>query len=202
MKVVTPSRLLWLLALALPGLAWAEADITTGSGTLSATARLDFRIIVPKVLYFAVGTGSSSGVDNTNIDLVTFDYSTNPGDLGGGSSAVAGAITGNVVSVRALGNNGQITVSATTSGALGNGSGDTISWTEITAASDNADLPHPTIPTTGTGSSSNITISSGTKITTRSASWTYSYANSAMLPAGTYGTSSNNGRVTYTASMP
>ena len=53
---------------------------------------------------------------------------------------------------------------------------------------------------TGAGAASNVTLSSGTKITDRTANWTFSYANSAVVAPGTYGTT--NGRVTYTASMP
>jgi hypothetical protein len=63
-------------------------------------------------------------------------------------------------------------------------------------------LPSPTIPATGTGTGVNVTLSSGTKVTDQSATWTFSYANAAVVPAGTYGATGNSGRVTYTATMP
>jgi hypothetical protein len=39
-------------------------------------------------------------------------------------------------------------------------------------------------------------------VTNRTAVWTYSYLNTTVPSAGTYGTSAKGGRVTYTASMP
>ena len=184
------------LALAAPLLASAESQLITGAG--SAVARLDFRVVVPRVLFLGVGTGAGGLTNNTTIDTVTFDYTSNPAAVGTG--AAAGAITGNVVPVRVVGNNGQVSLTAATTGALTNGTADTIPWSEITATSSLPALPSPVIPATGTGAGSNVTLSSGTKITDRSANWTFSYANNAVVAPGTYGTT--NGRVTYTASMP
>lgn len=199
MKKATLIKLAAALAVATPLMASAESQLVTGAG--SATARLDFRVIVPRVLFLGVGTGAAGLATNATIDLVTFDYTTNPAAVGTG--AAAGAITGNVVPVRVLGNNGQVSLTAATTGALSNGSGDTIAWSEITATTNLAALPSPVIPATGTGAASNVTLSSGTKITDRSANWTFSYANSAVVAPGTYGaTVANNGRVTYTAAMP
>ena len=184
------------LALAAPLLASAESQLVIGTG--SATADLNFRVVVPRVLFLGVGTGAAGLATNTTEDTVTFDYTTNAAALGTG--AAAGVITGNVVPVRVVGNNGQITLSATTTGALTNGTTDTIAWSEITSTSSVAALPSPVIPLTGVGATSNVTLSSGTKVTDRSANWTFSYANSAVVAPGTYGTT--NGRVTYTAAMP
>jgi hypothetical protein len=187
------------LAMATPFLASAESQLVVG-GTGGATARLDFQVIVPRVLFLGVGTGAAGLATNTTIDTVTFDYTSNPAAVGGGAAAVAGTITGNVVPVRVLGNNGQIVLTAATTGALTNATADTIPWTQITAVSSLAALPSPAIPLTGTGAGSNVTLSSGTRVTDRSANWTFSYANAAVVAPGTYGTT--NGRVTYTASMP
>lgn len=186
------------LAMAAPLLASAESQLTIGTG--SANARLDFRVVVPRVLFLGVGTGAAAATpaNNTTVDTVTFDYSGNPAALGTG--AAANAITGNVVPVRVIGNNGQITLTANTTGALTNATADTIPWSEISASSSLAALPSPVIPNTGAGAASNVTLSSGTKITDRSANWTFSYANSTVVAPGTYGTT--NGRVTYTAAMP
>lgn len=184
------------LALATPLLASAESQLITGAG--SAVARLDFRVVVPRVLFLGVGTGAGGLANNTTIDTVNFDYTSNPAAVGTG--AAAGAITGNVVPVRVVGNNGQVSLTAATTGALTNATADTIPWSEITATSSLAALPSPVIPATGTGAGSNVTLSSGTKITDRTADWTFSYANTAVVAPGTYGTT--NGRVTYTASMP
>jgi hypothetical protein len=189
------------LALATPLLASAESQLVNGAG--SATARLDFRVIIPRVLFLGVGAGSATLANNPGIDLVSFDYTNNPSDVGGGVTAPALLTSGAVVPVRVVGNNGVITLSASTVGALSNGAGDTIPWTQISATSALAALPSPTIPASGTGAGSAVTVSSGTKITDRSTNWTFSYANAAVVPAGTYGaTVANNSRVTYTASMP
>ena len=186
------------LALTSPLLASAESQLVVG-GSSAATARLDFRVIVPRVLFLGVGTGAGGVVNNTTVDTVTFDYTTNAAAVGTG--AAAAVISGAVVPVRVIGNNGQITLTATTTGALTNGTSDTIQWSEISAVSSlPLTLPSPIIPNSGVGTSSNVTLSSGTKITDRSANWTFSYANAAVVAPGTYGTT--NGRVTYTASMP
>ncbi|MBD3893143.1 hypothetical protein [Hydrogenophaga sp.] len=190
-----------IAALAAPMLVSAESQLVVGAG--SATARLDFRIIIPRVLFLGVGTGAATLGNNATIDMVTFDYSTNPAALGTG--AAAAVITGNVVPVRVLGNNGQITLSASTTGALVNVDTPayTIPWSEISATSSLAQLPSPVIPLTGPGAASNVVLSSGTRITDRSANWTFAFANTALLPPGIYGaTAANNGRITYTAAMP
>lgn len=181
------------VALATPLLASAESQLVTGAG--AASARLDFRVTIPRVLFLAVGTGATGLANNTTIDTVTFDYTTNPAALGTG--AAAGAITGNIVPVRVLGNNGVIALASTNTGALTNATGDTIPWSEITATSSDATNFASPAPT---GASVNLGLSSGTRVTSRTANWTFSYANLATVPPGTYGTT--NGRVTYTATMP
>lgn len=182
------------VALATPLLASAESQLTVGTG--AAAARLDFRVVIPRVLFLAVGTGATGLAANATVDTVTFDYTTNPAALGTG--AAAGAITGNVVPVRVLGNNGVIALASTNTGALTNATGDTIAWSEITAVSSDATNFASPAPS---GASVNLGLSGGTKVTSRSASWTFSYANTAAVPPGTYGTATN-GRVTYTATMP
>jgi hypothetical protein len=200
------SKLFLALVLTVPGFASAESDVTTGAGTpITASARLDFRIIVPKLLYLKVGTGSTAPyADNATVDLVSFNYTTNPGDLGGGAGAPAGAITGNPVAVQVVGNNGTVTLTSTTAGALSNGSGDSISFTELSATTSNALLPHPgPFVDGGTSAGTALTPNIGTKVTNLTANWTYAYANTNVVPPGTYGgVNTNNSRVTYTASMP
>ncbi len=64
-------------------------------------------------------------------------------------------------------------------------------------------MPSPVIPLTGPGAASNVVLSSGTRITDRSANWTFAFANTALFPPGTYGaTVAGNSRITYTAAMP
>lgn len=181
------------LALAAPLLASAESQLVIGAGT--ASADLNFRVVVPRVLFLAVGTGAAGLATNTAVDTVTFDYTSNPTAVGTG--AAAGAITGNVVPVKVLGNNGVIALTSTNSGALTNATGDTIPWSQISAtSSDTTNFASPA----PSGAAVNLGLSSGTKITSRTANWTFSYANAAVVAPGTYGVT--NGQVTYTASMP
>lgn len=175
-------------SLAVPMLASAESQLTIGAGT--AAARLNFEVVIPRILFLAVGTGNATLGTDTTVDEVVFDYSTNPTAVGTG--AAAGAITGNAVPVRVLGNNGEIDITAGGSGSgLSNGAGDVIPWTEITATSSEATFPVPAV-----GATASPTLN-GTRLTDRTATWTYSFANSAIVAPGTY-----TGTVTYTASMP
>ena len=90
-------------------------------------------------------------------------------------------------------------------GALSDGNGDTIPFTEITTAAttltSGTALPAPVLTN---GTSSNVVLTApATKLIVQDAKWTYKFANSANVPAGTYGgVNVNNGRVVYTATMP
>ncbi|KRC10441.1 hypothetical protein ASE11_20705 [Hydrogenophaga sp. Root209] len=179
------------LALATPLLASAESQLVVGAG--SATARLDVRVIIPRVLFLAVGTGEAGTTTDSTIDTLTFDLTPTPGSVGSGTPTA-----GQNVNVRVRGNNGQVALTAATTGALTNATADTIPWSEIAVSSDLPALPSPVIPLTGTGAGSNVTLNTG-KVTDRAAVWTYAYRNTAVVAPGTYAT---NGRVTYTASMP
>lgn len=202
-----PSRLLAAaLVAALPFAAHAESTFVSGPG--SASARLDFRITVPRVLFLQVGTGTAFA-NNTTIDLIDFAPTAAQVAAGGPVAATAGSgDQGNgAVSARVFGNNGAITLTSTTLGALSNGAGDTISYGQINtavtalAAVGGTPLPHPTLVDGGTGTQT-IAPASG-KVVNRGATWTYSYANSSAAAPGTYGgVNVNNGRVTYTAAMP
>jgi len=189
---------------------------TTGSTSPAVNAKLDFKIVVPKVLFLQVGTGSSMA-DNTTVDMVTF---TVPASGIGNSTAVAGTggnLSGGAVTVRVLGNTGNVTLTNATTGQLSNGvSGDpTVPWTEITVTPgalattttdyDNSAIPHPPFNNGATGgtSATPTTLTASGGLVRREGSWTFAYANTAVMPAGTYGdTVANKGRVTYTATAP
>lgn len=185
------------IALATPMLSMAESQLVVGA-TGSATARLAFQVVIPRVLFLGVGTGSTTLANNTTVDRVTFDYTANPQAVGTGA---AGTVSGNIVPVRVVGNNGTVALTAGVTGTLANAAGDTIPWTQITATTSVTELPSPAIPLTGTSAAANVTPTSGTKVTDRSANWTFSYANAAVVPPGTYG-GTNGAQVTYTAAMP
>lgn len=183
----------------------AESNLQTGGGALTGTARLDFRVTVPKVLFLQVGTGTSMAT-NTTVNLI--DFTVPAANVGDGSAIAATAASGDlgngVVTAKVIGNNGNVTLSSTTVGALGNGSGDTISFSQISASA--AVLTSATAlaaPTLADGATTNTTVPATAKIVNRDARWTFSYLNAALVPPGTYGgVNVNNSRVTYTASMP
>lgn len=199
------------LALAALGLtaatAQAESNFQTGTGALTATARLDFQITIPKILYVRVGTGTAMAT-NPAIDLITFTVPA--ANIGNGTAVAATATSGDLgngtVTAQVVGNNGAITFSSTTTGPLNNGSGDTISYGQIaTAVATNTSataLPSPALAD-GTTTSVALTPNIGTKVTNLDAKWTYAYKNQAIVPPGTYGgVNTNGGRVSYTAAMP
>jgi hypothetical protein len=203
--------LLGAATLTLPLMAFAESNVQTGAATNApgATAHVDFSIVIPKILYLRVGTGSayaSGTLASVNtIDLITFTPAA--GTVGNGT-AVAGTggdLTGGVETAAIVSNSGNVTLNATATGALSDGNGDTIPFTQITTAattlSSVTQLPAPVL---SNGTSSNVVLTApATKLIVQDAKWTYSYANAANVPAGTYGgVGVNNSRVVYTATMP
>jgi hypothetical protein len=188
------------LALGIPLLASAESTFNTGAGTpLTATAKVDFTIIIPKFISLRVGQAGAG------IDSIVFTVpAASVGAGGAGIAGTGGDLTGGVVTAKVTGNNGQVTLTSTATGALSNGT-DTIPFSEITTATavltSATALPAPVL--TNGVSAGVLAALTGTKITNQDARWTYNYANSAVVASGTYGgVGVNNGRVTYTASMP
>ena len=120
---------------ALPQSALANSTFVTGAATpLTASANLDFTIIVPKFLYIRVGTGTNFATLAT-IDNIIF---TVPAANIGNGTAVAGVggdLTAGQVTARVIGNNGVISFSSTTLGPLNDGAaGDTISYAQLGVA--------------------------------------------------------------------
>jgi hypothetical protein len=198
-------------ALMLPLMTFAESNVQTGAATAApgATAHVDFTIVIPKVLYLRVGAGSAystGALSSVNtIDLITFTPAA--GTVGNGTpvAGTGGDLTGGVETAAIVSNSGNVTLNATAGGALSDGNGDTIPFTQITTAAttltSGTALPAPVLTN---GTSSNVVLTApATKLIVQDAKWTYSFANAASVPAGTYGgVNVNNGRVVYTATMP
>ena len=193
-------------AAALPSVAHAESKFVTGtSSPLTASANLDFTITIPKFVYVRIGTGSSMA-NHTTIDNLT--YTVPAANVGDGSSitGTGGDLTAGQVTARVIGNNGTIAFSSQTAGALSNGAGDTISWSQMDVAvatnTSATALSHPSLAD-GSTTSINLAPTSGTKVTNLDAKWTFTYKNQNVVAAGTYGgVNTNNGRVIYAVSMP
>ena len=186
MKTVRSIRGLALTGVAALGLiamtpALADSDFQTGNGALTASADLQFRVIVPKFIDFRVGSAGNT-VDNV-------DFTVNVNDIGSGTD-VARDGGGNPIAVTLKSNAGNITLGATGPANLSNGT-DSIAWTEIKGVSSAGAL----LPVPAVGGSATLTASAG--VIDRTANWTFAYDNTNLVGAGTY-----TGTVTYTASAP
>jgi hypothetical protein len=202
-------------ALLSPMLSHAESAVNTTAivGTV-ASAKLNLSVVIPSVLYLAVGTNTAFAA-NASIDNVSFTVpATNIGDstvvAGVGGDQAAGAVTVRVFS-NVGGTTGNVSLNSTTTGQMNDGAGNTIPWTQIGVASaalaattpgfTNAAITHPTFNNAVAGGAGTATtLTAVGKIVRQEGKWTYTYANSAAYPAGTYGgTLAKNGQVTYTA---
>jgi hypothetical protein len=202
-------------AAAVPMLCNAESNFQTGTTGLTATAHVDFAITIPKFLFLRVGsgTGTYAGGFATSAtpDLITWNV---PAASVGNNTALAG--TGGDPAVGAAGaemavvvaNNGNVNLSAQTTGPLNDGAGDTISYGQIktTTAPITSATPIPALTLTDGGAGTSTTLTAVNKIVQMDAKWTYTYLNTTVPAAGTYGGGGTGntgaGRVTYTATVP
>jgi hypothetical protein len=140
---------------------------------------------------------SFTTANNGTIDLVQFTVA--PTVLGTGT-AVAAA---NTVTARVISSVGAVSLAARTTGPLSNGT-QSISFSQVSAAAavltSPVALPHPVL---GDNVTNTVAIAAANGVVNRDATWSFSYANTAVVQSGTYGgVNANNGRVTYTASTP
>ena len=217
--IAQDSRKYWLAAGVLAagiiitaGTARAESVFSTAAGPTTANARLDFQIVIPRFLFLQVGTGTALATNGT-INVLTFTVpAASIGTGGAGIGSTGGDINaGASVTAKVLGNNftgGAVSFTATTTGALSDGAGDTISWSQFSVATaantTGTVLAHPgtlAAPFTDGGATS-VSLTPVSKVINQDAKWTFTYANTVIPAAGTYGTSANGGRVTYAVTMP
>jgi hypothetical protein len=202
-------------ALLVPALSHAESTtVNPAIAGSAASARLDFTVVIPPVLYLRVGTGSAiAAANNTTVDSLVFNVPA--GNIGDSTPVTATAGSGDLtlgaVTVRVFSNFGtNVSLNSAVTGQLSNGT-DTIPWTQIgvtpaalavaTAGFTNGVITHPTFSAT-TGAGTATVLAAASKIVAREGKWTFSYNNTVPYPAGTYGsTIANNGRVTYTATQ-
>ena len=165
--------------------------------------------MIPQILFLRVGGGSTyplgmATVAGTAADNVTFTVAAANVGNGTAVAGVGGDLGAGSETAAVIGNGGQVTLTSLATGALSNGAGDTINYTQIvTANTVNLTAGFSTLvpPVLSNGLSTVLPPLVG-KITTADAKWTYTYSNSVVVPPGTYGaTVANNGVVTYTATM-
>lgn len=211
-------RLTWLAAGVLAaGLALssntarAESNFQTGAGALTATARLNFQVVIPRFLFLQVGTGTAFGT-NAAIDTILFNMTPSVSSIGNGvvQAGTGGDVGAGVVTARVLGNGFAAAanlVATATAGGLSNGAGGTISWTEMTVATAAATvvppaastLAHPGTPAAPFANSgtTSVSLTPASGVINQAAQWTFTYKNATVPASGTY-----NGQVSYTIAMP
>jgi hypothetical protein len=173
-------------AISLPHAARAESNFTTGNGAnITATARVDFSVSIPKFVLLQVGTLGAGNIDD--IDFVVPAASVGTGVVA--ATAGSGNLGNGGVTVRVVGNNGDMTLGATAGANLLSGT-DTIPWSQIATAITGGAL-HPAI------NGANATYTATNKVVNVTGTWTYTYLNSVTPAAGLY-----TGQVTYTATTP
>ena len=208
---------LTMFALVAPNVSRAESNVNTAAVVGSAvTAKLNFSVVIPSVLYLAVGTNTAFAANGT-VDALSFTVPAASIGAGTASVVVAGGDQGpGAVTVRVFSNvggaTGNVSLNSSTSGQMLNAvAGDAIPWTDITVATaalaattpgyTNAAITHPAFNNTaGGGAGTSVTLTAASKVVRQEGKWTFSYANTTAYPAGTYGGSvAKNGIVTYTA---
>jgi len=193
MKASNLTKIALAVALAVPAIASAESNFVSGATPLSANAKLNIQVTIPKILFLQVGTGT---YPNNVATVDTVSISVPAANVGDGTAVVGGA-----VAVRVRGNGGNVSLNSNTPGPLLNDSSDQLAFTTISATTDNASLGHPAFAASGNGTA--VTLTATNRVFDQTANWTYRYANTAVVAEGTYGgTVAKQGQVTYTASLP
>jgi hypothetical protein len=169
---------------------------------------MDFLITIPKFIFLRVGTGTGTAAGgwgtNGTIDLITLAPAAAKVGNGVAVAGIGGDLGGGVETAVVVANHGNVTLSSTTLGKLGDGAGDTLSYATIkTTASKLTTAQVLPAPALADGATTSVVVAAAAKIVRRDAQWAYTYTNATIPPPGTYGgVNTNNGRVTYTASVP
>ena len=196
------------LSLLVPLTGSAESNYQTGTTGLTSTAHVDFLITIPTLRFLRVGTGTGTASGGyatlATVDKITFAPTAAQVGNGTAIAGTGGDLSAGTETAVVVANNGNVTLSSSTTGPLSDGSGDTISYASIaTSAAHNTTATTLAAPALANGATTTITLTAVGKIVQQDAKWTYSYANTATPPAGTYGgVNANGSRVTYTASVP
>ncbi|MGA9025353.1 MAG: hypothetical protein WB440_04790 [Steroidobacteraceae bacterium] len=201
--------LLGASALSLPLLANSESNYQNGAGALTATAHVDFSVVIPKILYLRVGTGSAYATTAALASVNTIDLITFAPALGAVGNGVAVPGTGGDIATGGetaalVSNAGNVVLSATATGMLTDATGDTISFAQIatTSAANTLATTLAAPPLSNTTAAITV-VAAANKLINADAKWTFAYANTAAVPGGTYGgVNLNNSRIVYTATMP
>lgn len=169
--------------------------------SVTASASLDFTVNLGKFLFLQIGTNAANSPDTivfqgtptipspiTNGNKVNIDWN--------GTTPTLFTTNANSLAVAVKSNAGQINLKATVN-SLSNGT-NTLPFNNLTISSSNTGLPAPPIPSSGTGTSVNVTGTAfNNLVTDQTATWTFSYNTPNSALPGVY-----QGQVTFTASSP
>ena len=168
---------------------------SANGGSPSVAVDLDFRVVIPGIMQFRVGTDAAGTIDEVLFEPVA-------GDVGNGNNV--NATTSGTVTVSLFSNAGLITITPTNDGGgngLNNGTvNEDIPYSEILVSESNAAFANPTLSNAGGAADATTpTPTSGNNKVTNypSETWAYIYDNTAVYPVGDY-----TGTVTYTATTP
>ena len=201
--------LLLLAGFALTPEAFATQDRDKTGPPYSVQVELEYEIVIPRVLYFRVGTAGNT------IDTVEFDVGqtlgagndmvkSTPGlPLGNGAPIAATSSNAGgqgVIPVEIRANVGNVSIHTTVSNAQGlvGDNGHFLNYDQIkTDSSDSASFPAPVLANSSIAPVAIAPSGFGGHVTIRNAEWTYTYLNQTTPAAGVY-----TGTVTYTATSP
>ena len=220
MRTSTVIKAILAASAAMPLLCHAESTFnSSGTSPSAASAHVDFQITIPKFIFLRVGNGTgvvnASGVfttapaTNAVVDQITWAPAANVVGNGTAIAGTGGDLTGGVETAILVANNGTVTLTATTVGALQNAPAapfDTISYSTITttASHNNTALTLPA-PALADAATTTVTLTpvAPSKVIYQDAKWAYTWANNVVPAPGVYGgVNTQNSRVTYTASVP
>lgn len=188
-----------------------DSDNSTAGG-LNVSVELRHRVIIPKILYFRVGSPTPGTVDRVTIDLqnnpspifdVGNDRTYNATIIPLGNSVPIEASSNGELVVDVRSNVGTVNISySVPANGLSAGGGLFIPFSEIETIASDAALPAPELDNAGAtpGSPGSVNIAPNGPfgwVVNRQGTWRYRYRNIGVYQAGTY-----DGRVTYTASAP
>jgi len=199
--------------LALPGLALAEAGISTGTGTVTGVqARVNLSVVIPRFLIFKVGdfgttantvtwtvapenNGTAVGnnvADESYDGPIPFTTGTTVAD----DDSTSTATDDGTLDVYAFGNDGDITITTSASNGeflVGSAPTATIPLSDISVVG----LLHPTGGASNGLNLGTSTVPAVNNVAVLDTEWTYDYSASTNPAADTYNTA-----ITYTAIMP
>ena len=182
--------------------ATTTAPLSNAMQAVSASADLRFTVSLGSFVSLRVGTAGAT-VNTATFDLASLatGCTAGPCNFGNGTQVTAtydGGFGASGLPVEVMSNGGAVKLSAAATTPLTSGSNSIPLSQIIITSSDAANLPAPLVPDSGISATVNVAeTSSGSRITSRSANWTFKYANTIVPAAGAYA-----GQVTFTAATP